>query len=249
MIKKGDFIEVSYTGNVGGQVFDTTDKNIAEKNEINNPNAKYENVLVCVGEGHLLKGLDSFVEGKEAGKEYHVKLSPDNAFGKKDARLIQMIPRSKFTSNKVNPQPGMQLNVDEKLATIVQVSGGRILVDFNHPLAGREVEYDLKVVRKVEGKKEQLNSLVKMELGLGNEFFDVNVEGENGSEKGTITFKDESLKPIIDNIKETLIERAKQTVHIKELVVGYKPKSSPNKSEPKQKSTKVENSSNVGQKN
>ena len=226
MIKKGDFIEVSYTGNVGGDVFDTTDKATADKNGISNPNSKYENVLVCVGEGHLLKGLDTFVEGKEAGKEYHIKLLPDNAFGKKDARLIQMIPKSKFTSQNVNPQPGMQLNVDDKLATIVQASGGRILVDFNHPLAGREVEYDLKILRKIDDKKEQLNALVKMELGLGNEFFEVNISGGTGDENATITFKDESIKPIIENIKETLIDRAKKAVHLNGVVIGYKSKDS-----------------------
>lgn len=216
-LKKGDFIEVEYTGSLDGQVFDTTSKETAQKSGTFNPQQKYENITICIGEGQLLKGLDKFIEGKETNKEYETKISPDDAFGKKDARLIQMVPRAKFSSQKINPQQGMQLNIDGALARVVQVSGGRILVDFNHPLAGREVEYKIKVVKKIDDKKEQLKSTIRMELGLDKTMFDVSVEGD----KGTITLP-ENLKTLIETVKDKLVDKIKETVKLKEVKVDYK---------------------------
>ncbi|MBW3011127.1 FKBP-type peptidyl-prolyl cis-trans isomerase, partial [Candidatus Woesearchaeota archaeon] len=84
-VQKGDFIEVQYTGSVDSQVFDTTDEAKAKELGIHNPTMPYGSIKICIGRGHLLKGLDEEVEGKEAGKEYDFHLKPEQAFGKKDA--------------------------------------------------------------------------------------------------------------------------------------------------------------------
>ena len=57
---------------------------------------KYGPIIVCLGEGQLLKGLEKELEGKEIGKEYTIELTPENALGKKDAKLIRLIPVSVF---------------------------------------------------------------------------------------------------------------------------------------------------------
>jgi len=217
-LKKGDFIEVEYTGSLGDQVFDTTSEEIAKKNNLHNPQNKYENLIICLGQGQLLKGLDDFLEGKEINKEYETKLQPENAFGRRNAKLIQMVPKSKFTSQNVAPQVGMQLNIDNTIARVVQVSGGRILVDFNHPLAGREVSYKIKVNKKIEDKSEQLKAIVYMELGLDKNLFEVKIDGD----KGVIKLS-ENLKPLIDNIKDRLIDKVKETVDIKDFNIEYNP--------------------------
>jgi FKBP-type peptidyl-prolyl cis-trans isomerase 2 len=160
-IKEGDFVEVEYTGKLkeDSSVFDTTDVKIAKESDIFSENMAYGPVIVCVGQGHILKGLERHFVGKDAGK-FSVALAPEEAFGRKDAGLIQLIPQKKFTENKIQPVPGLQINIDGSLGIVRRVGGGRILVDFNHPLSSKEVVYDVDIKRVVTDKKEQLSGLL-----------------------------------------------------------------------------------------
>ncbi|MBD3361884.1 peptidylprolyl isomerase [Candidatus Woesearchaeota archaeon] len=162
-IKEGDFVEVDYTGKLkeDGAVFDTTDESLAKEADIHSENMVYGPVIVCVGKGHILKGLEQKFIGKEPGK-FSIDLPPEEAFGKKDASLIQLIPNNKFKENKIQPVPGLQVNIDGALGIIRRVGGGRVLVDFNHPLSGREITYDIDIKRIVTDKKEQITGLLSI---------------------------------------------------------------------------------------
>ncbi|MBW3013824.1 peptidylprolyl isomerase [Candidatus Woesearchaeota archaeon] len=203
-VQKGDFIEVQYTGSVDSQVFDTTDEAKAKELGIHNPTMPYGSIKICIGRGHLLKGLDEEVEGKEAGKEYDFHLKPEQAFGKKDAKLIRLIQKTKFTSQNINPQPGLVLNIDGAMATIKTISGGRVLVDFNHPLAGKEVDYHIKIVRKITELKEKIEAMIAMEINIKPEGYKMEIsEG-----KVTVTFTKEA-PDVIEAVQEELSNRIK----------------------------------------
>lgn len=167
-IKKHDFVEIEYTGRTKGDgtIFDTTEEKVARKNNIYGKNADYSPAVICVGENNILKAVDEQIIGKEAGKEYIFEISSENAFGKKDARLIQLIPTSKFRQQNIQPIPGLQLNIDGVFGVVKTVSGGRCLVDFNHPLAGKDLVYNVKINRIVDDDKEKLKSLLKMHLQI-----------------------------------------------------------------------------------
>ena len=166
-IKKGDFIEIEYTGRLkeDNKIFDTTNEQVAKDNEVHNPNAEYGPVIVCLGEGQIVAGLDEALEGKEPGK-HKIELPAEKAFGKKNAKLIQMVPLMKFTQHKIKPFPGLQINIDNMMGTVKTVSSGRVLVDFNHPLSGKDIMYEIEIKRIVTDKKEQVDSLVKLLLGI-----------------------------------------------------------------------------------
>lgn len=178
-IKKDDFVEIEYTGKTkeGSIVFDTTSEEAARKSNIHSGHAIYGPVVVCIGEGQLLKGLDESLVGKEPGK-YTIPLKPEQAFGKKDAKLIKLVSMSKFRQQGIRPEQGMQLNIDGVTSTIKSVSGGRVLVDFNHPLSGRELVYDVTVRRIVDDKKEQVMSLLSAILSLQKKDMEVEVAGD-----------------------------------------------------------------------
>ena len=74
-INNQDFIEVEYTGRTKaeGFIFDTTDKKVAEENGLGD-DMKFGAVVICVGEGHLIRGLDEQLPGKEAGKTYTIEI-------------------------------------------------------------------------------------------------------------------------------------------------------------------------------
>lgn len=196
-LKKHDFVEIEYTGKLAdGTIFDTTDAKIAKEQGFQ---GEYKPVIICIGEHHVLKGIDEFLVGKELGA-YNIKLAPEQAFGKKDAQLMRMVPRSKFTEHKINPVPGLQVNMDGAVGTVKTVSGGRCVVDFNHPLAGQDVVYDVKVAKIVEDKKVQIESLLKLLLGVRAPKVEI------AEKKATITLPAELPKQIADPLAKKIGE-------------------------------------------
>lgn len=179
IIKKNDFVEIEYTGRLkeSNVVFDTTQEKVAKDNELYDKNADYSPLIICVGENHILKGLEEQIIGKETGKEYAFEVSSDNAFGRKDTKLIQLVPTNKFRRQNIQPFPGLQLNIDGIFGVVKTVSGGRCLVDFNHPLAGKDLVYDVKINQIVDDTKEKIKSLLKMHLHIK----DAEIEIKEGS--------------------------------------------------------------------
>ena len=175
-IKKHDFVEIEYTGSIkeDNTIFDTTEEKVARENGLHDKNADYSPAVICIGENSILKALDDQLIGRESGKEYTFEIESENAFGKKDAKLIQMIPLSRFRQQNIQPIPGLQLNIDGVFGIVKTVSGGRCLVDFNHPLAGKDLIYNVKVNRIVDDSKDKLKSLLKMRLGIKDADIDLN---------------------------------------------------------------------------
>ena len=167
-VKKLDFVEIEYTAKIkeDNTIFDTTEEKVAEENGLHDKNSDYSPVVICVGENNILKGLEDQIIGKEAGKEYKFEIESENAFGKRNAKLIQLIPTSKFRQQNIQPIPGLQLNIDGMFGVVKTVSGGRCMVDFNHPLAGKDLVYDVKIKKIVDDNAEKLKSLLKIHLQL-----------------------------------------------------------------------------------
>ena len=168
-IKNKDFVEIEYTGRTKEDnfIFDTTEEKVAKENNLFDKKKEYGPIIIVVGERHIVKGLDEFINNKDLG-EYKIDLSPEDAFGKKNAKLIKMVPIKEFTKHKIRPQPGLQLEIDGTIGTVKTVSGGRTVVDFNHPLAGKEVSYDFKILRVIDDTIEKIKSFLKLALGLKN---------------------------------------------------------------------------------
>lgn len=158
-VQHHDFVELHYTGKLtNGTVFDTTESAVAEHHHFFSEKVAYKSVIICLGERQLLPGLDDQLIGKETNKKYTIKLTPEQAFGKRDVKKIKIVPSSTFKQHNVIPKPGLQIDVDGERGIITQVSGGRIVVNFNNPLAGREVEYDITITRKITDSKEKLTA-------------------------------------------------------------------------------------------
>lgn len=156
-IKKNDFIELDFTSSVkDGAVFDTTRKEDAKKANLE---IDAKPLVLVVGHDMLLKGLDKAIEGKEIGKDYSVELKPEEAFGLRNKNMIKMFPLKVFHQQQIHPQPGMQLSLDGMIVRIASVSGGRVMTDFNNPLAGKTVIYNFRINKKVEDLNEKINSL------------------------------------------------------------------------------------------
>lgn len=195
-IKKKDFIELDFTAKTeNGGVFDTTKSEDAK--EANLPETEYKPLKICVGEGQLLKGLDAALEGKEIGKEHEITLQPEEAFGRRDPKLVKIIPLKIFHEKEVNPYPGLSIAIDNTIATVRAVSGGRVITDFNHPLAGKRVVYKVNLLRKLDSSEEKIGVLIR--LYLRTDKFSV-----KGKEIVVETVNEAPMKDAEEKIKELI---------------------------------------------
>jgi FKBP-type peptidyl-prolyl cis-trans isomerase 2 len=208
-INKGDFIELDYTAKIVDEniIFDTTIPEDAEKaglihnHEHDHDHGHEHNhlhkedlkpIIICVGEKQVLPTLDKKIEGLETGK-HTIALNEDEAFGKKDTKLLKLMPMTLFKQQNIRPFVGLTLDIDGSRGVVRTISGGRVIVDFNHQLAGKKIEYKLDIKRIVTDHKEQLESFVKM---LRFPYTSIDVEGTNAKINTTIDLPKE--------IKETL---------------------------------------------
>ncbi|MGD2072554.1 MAG: peptidylprolyl isomerase [Candidatus Thorarchaeota archaeon] len=195
-LKKNDFIEIQYTGKVkDGDVFDT---NIADEAKKINLEIKDRPLIICLGQGMILPAIDEFLIGKNADAEYTLELPSEKAFGKRKRELIKTMPISVFNQAKAKPQAGMIFAFDNMLGKITTVSGGRVIVDFNNPLAGKDVTYNLKVKRILKDEKEKIKSLMRT---FFRKEFTFRVE-----QKKLILRVDEKLKKFVEMFKSKFKE-------------------------------------------
>ena len=204
-IKKGDFIELDYTGKLtNDQVFDTSIKEIGEQNKLQKPS--YEPLIVCVGEGQVIKGLDKNLESSETEKDYTFEIPMEEAYGKKDPKLMRVVPKSLFTKQKMNPYPGMQINAENMMGIVRSVSGGRVSVDFNHPFAGKDLVFDVKIKKILGNPKEKVQSLLKMLLRLDPSKYELEINADKMIIKSELKLPDVMLNAVKDKISKLVPE-------------------------------------------
>ena len=136
-VKTGDKVKIEYTGTLeDGTIFDSS-------TDHGNP-LEFE-----VGSGQVIKGFDDAILGMNEGEEKQFSIEPADAYGEHDPTLVQKVPREIFPQD-AELVPGLLfeagLPTGEKVpATITDVQGGIVSVDLNHPLAGKKLNFKIKV--------------------------------------------------------------------------------------------------------
>jgi len=161
-VNKGDFIKVELTGSSveTGEVFETTSEEIARESGLWDENRTYESRLVIVGDGYVLKGLDDRLPSTPFDEEVEIEIPPEEAFGERNPADVQMVPFRVLRSKGINPYVGAELEIDGRPAIVRSVGAGRVQVDYNHRLAGRQIVYKLKVVEHMEDDKDKMRALI-----------------------------------------------------------------------------------------
>ncbi|MBM3233483.1 peptidylprolyl isomerase [Candidatus Pacearchaeota archaeon] len=195
MLQKNDFIELEFTGKVkNGEIFDT---NIKEEAKKINLEIDTRPLIICLGQNMILPAIDEFLIGKEVGK-YTLELEPEKAFGSRNREMIKTMPLKIFLEKETYPHPGMVFNFDNIMGRISAVSGGRVIVDFNHPLANKTVVYELNVKRKSEDNKEKVECL---QIFFFRRKFDFEIK-----ENKLIIKAEEKIKPLFEIFKSKFKE-------------------------------------------
>ena len=115
-------------------------------------------LAILAGRGNIIPGLDKALEGREAGDSFGVDVAAVDAYGEKRDGLTQRVPKKHFGSQKL--APGMQVvlntNFGPRAVTIQKVGMSVVDVDLNHPMAGKDLHFDIEVVEVREASAEEI---------------------------------------------------------------------------------------------
>ncbi len=163
--KKGDKVKVHYTGTLeDGSVFDTSEDPIEQQNDSSCGCSSRKNaddgcgcgsnasgpMEFVIGAGQLIPKFEAAVIGLEPGQSITVSIPADDAYGQRAEEMVAVIERSEIPAD-INPEPGQQMEViledGSPLPVLVtEVTDTTITLDGNHPLAGRDLTFAIRLV-------------------------------------------------------------------------------------------------------
>jgi FKBP-type peptidyl-prolyl cis-trans isomerase 2 len=135
--KTGDIVKINFTGKLeDGSVFGST--------------VDSEPLEFKLGEGRVIPGVEKAVEGMSVGEKKTVQVPPEQAYGPRREELVEEVGRDKFPP-EVNPEVGQKFEVPQQqgqpmVVTVVDVSDSNVKLDANHPLAGKNLTFELELL-------------------------------------------------------------------------------------------------------
>ncbi len=164
-LQDGDFVEIDYTARTveSGDLVDTTDPDVAEEEGVET-DQEFAPRTIVLGEGHIFESVEDDIIGSEVGDSGSVTVPATEAFGEYDDEQVRTISKDKIPED--DRYPGAQVQIDQQQGFVETIIGGRARVDFNHPLAGEDIEYEYEILSEVQDRQEQAEGLLNMFLDL-----------------------------------------------------------------------------------
>jgi peptidylprolyl isomerase len=135
--ENGDTVRVHYTGRLDdGTIFDSS--------------RDRESIKFTLGRGQLIKGFEDAVVGMSVGEVKTVRIPSDEAYGPHREELVLRVPRAQFPPN-IEPRKGLALSIRQPdggimEVEITEVSEDSVTLDANHPLAGKDLTFEIELV-------------------------------------------------------------------------------------------------------
>ena len=177
-MKKDSIVKLAYDAWIveTNELFDTTDEELAKKEEIYTENVKYQPQALIIGAKTVVKGLDDALLDAELEKEYELEIPPEDAYGVRDPKLVELHTKREimrlpeFRKGDKDPMVGMTINMKGKMGTISAITAGRIRVDFNNKLAGRTLKYKYKITSEAESLDDKITYILEIHYGTSENF-------------------------------------------------------------------------------
>ena len=227
-MKEKSVVLIEFTGREtdSGRVFDTTSEKTAKEHGLYRENGVFRPVPVIVGNRDVLEGIDEALKEMREGETKKITLAPEKAFGLRRKELVVVIPLQEFRKRQIQPVPGLIVDLNGGYGRVQTVSGGRVRIDLNNDLAGKTVEYELKVLREMKEAQEKAQALAE-------KFFPLKDKAEAVLEKDVLKVR---LPKELAKQVAPLVEPLTKTV--KETIPGIKKVEIEEKKNPKSAGTK-----------
>ncbi len=164
-----------------GELLDTTVEEIAKKEGKYSEEDLYLPILVIAGEGAVFKKIEDFVRSSKEGDRATLELEPEEAFGEHDPKKIKVFSIKRLERDGIRDvKKGDYVKINREIGKVISVDGGRVRIDFNHPMAGKRLKVEVEILSRPKTREELIKSLVisRFEIPLDS---DVDVEILDGS--------------------------------------------------------------------
>lgn len=146
LIKDNMVVSIHYTlKNEAGQILDSSQDG--------------EPLSYLHGNNNIIPGLENALTGKKIGEHFNISIPPEDGYGVRDERLVQVLPRNAFEGIE-RLEPGMQFQARSdkgiQIITVTKVDGDRVTVDGNHALAGEVLNFEIEVTHIRPATEEEL---------------------------------------------------------------------------------------------
>ena len=206
-LEKGDMVLVNYIGKSNGEIFDLTVQDKAEEEGLHREDRDYSPIPVLIGEEYVIEGFEDALLEMEVGDETEVEIDSERGYGARDSDKIETYPEKEFKKQDVQVRVGEELMIGNQRGKVISKGSGRVKIDFNHPLAGKDLEYWIEVKETVEDDEEKAEHIYNYRVGHGGE----DLEFEDGTVKVPKTHshddhEHELPEQLLDKIEEEIEE-------------------------------------------
>jgi len=194
-----DFVKLAYTIRTveDGTLVDTTDETIAEAEGIDTEEQTFEPWTIVLGAGHVFPTVEADLRGNAVGDTGSVTVEATEAFGEYDEEQVRTVSADRIPED--DRYPGAHVDIDGRHGHVETIIGGRARVDYNHPLAGEDVEYEYEILEVVDDPIERAQGLLGIYIDVDLELSIETVEEEQpiyddeGEESDSETVERETL--------------------------------------------------------
>ena len=181
-MEEGTIIHVEYDlyNADSGDLIETTREEVAKEHDIHQENRTYTPLVCVVGSGQLIPGFEESLLSAKADTDISLEIAAADAYGEKNSEMIDTMSIDKLLRYVRDPKSlyiGGPVTIDGRTGTLSYLAAGRARIDYNHPMAGRTLKYDYKIVKVITDKKEKVAAL--LESNTGHEGFEVSFDGDD----------------------------------------------------------------------
>ncbi|MBD3405994.1 MAG: hypothetical protein GF411_07715 [Candidatus Lokiarchaeota archaeon] len=180
-VEEKSVIYIDYTAMTkeDSTVFDTTQEEVAKEHGIYKEKERYQPMLVALGWNWLLEALEEEIVGMKLGEEKKVEIPPEKGAGFPDPKKIKTISKTKLAKHGDRPIKGESITFGRERGVITAVMGRTVRVDFNSPLAGKTLIFNVEVKEIIVDPLERLQAVVKRRIPvLEDGRVNVTIDGE-----------------------------------------------------------------------
>ncbi|MDC0183732.1 MAG: peptidylprolyl isomerase [Candidatus Thalassarchaeaceae archaeon] len=163
-----------------GDIIETTREEVAKEHEVFQEGRTYEPMITVIGDGRLIGGFEAHLSEADAETEYTFDIEPTEAYGERDASLVETISQNVLMRSVRDPNMlaiGAPVEIGGRNGVLQMLRAGRARIDYNHPLAGTTLRYTYTIIKVVEDRAERVATLLQMNTGRSD--FEVEFEGED----------------------------------------------------------------------
>ncbi|MGY5875084.1 MAG: FKBP-type peptidyl-prolyl cis-trans isomerase [Candidatus Thorarchaeota archaeon] len=167
-VESGSLIYVDYVGRSkeDGKIFDLTMEEVAKEEGLYKEDGYYAPVLVVIGWSWLLEAIEEELVGMKIGESKTIEVPPEKGAGPRDPAKVKQIAKAKLARQRVSGHVGEEIKFGEERGVITHVFGRTVRVDFNPPLAGKTLVFDVTVRQIITDLEEKIYSVVKRRIPI-----------------------------------------------------------------------------------